>query len=356
MPNNINPTLNASTINNVDYVFISLITLDQIFRYYGLIIHGIYLTVLIFSSNLRAKTLLYVNHATVVNASYILVMFGFMFGDHPTFNDKNLNNILCSISEFVWIFSQYIRSYSLLSIAIYRYLAVFKVAIYKKMNDSNFLLISPLLASWIFSIAMPEITKYALQTTYSYTFCLDGYSEIFINSILYFVINFLFVVCIPTVFVIAIYIIIIRRLNTINLRVKINNRSGISRMELSKGSSLDHHVNCHPDPISTINHPSIYAKNSKSDHLSSRKQKRFANQFIYMCVSIVASDLVLAIFSLRSLIPNFFNIFYYVRPVLRILIVFSISLVPIVSLYYNPCRKKFIRDMKKRFLNRNLGT
>jgi hypothetical protein len=100
-------------------------------------IHFAYFLLLFVSSKIRQRTFLYVNHAIIVSTLNVLNIFAYVFGSQPNFEDQNLNKTLCTMGEIFWAFMLYQRTYSVLLIAMYRYLAVFKLTVYKKLNDSN---------------------------------------------------------------------------------------------------------------------------------------------------------------------------------------------------------------------------
>ncbi|CAF1010635.1 unnamed protein product [Brachionus calyciflorus] len=319
--------MNNSTLTSqntsVSHVFNVTLIIDHVFRYMTIFVHLVFIFVLIMSSSLRKKTKLYVNHATIVNCFYTLVMTMYIFFERPNTSNPILNDFICSISEIWWIYSSYIRMYSIFLIAIYRYLAVFKVNLFKKINDSYLMLLSPIIFIWFISILFPVIFKYIFRTNASRVFCLDGDTTVFTNTILYFIFNYSLIVIIPSFFIVGIYIKIIHKLKMNSKRI------------IRKSNSLK-----------TI---SVNLKQSSSQETeetqNNRKQRRFANQFILMCVSVIASAFVLSIFSLRGIIPNYFIIFFYWRPPLRIYLNCSIMIVPLISLYYHPNRGQFFNKV-----------
>ena len=366
--------ISSNSTNNqpYDYLYKVLITIDQVIRYYGVIIHLIFIIILIFSKKLHSKTLVYLNHATITNSFYCVIIFSYTFGDHPSFLNEKINEILCYTSEIFWIFAIYIRMYSILLIAVYRYLAVFKMSLYRKINRSYTNLIIPIFVVWAISIGFPLISKYSFNTTSSYIFCLDGFSDSLLNTVLYFVFNYTCMILIPSCFVFYIYIRIIRKLNKIDAKIKFRNckeqSNSKSNSEHSRSNQASsRHETQNSITINTIrtNLNSITVESNsankssntiykeerkKSKHLDSYhiKHLRYANQFILMFFSLIATAFVHAIFSVRTLIPNYFVIFYYWRPVLRIYIIIAISFVPIISMYFHPLRKGFIKSIKKR--------
>lgn len=158
----------------------------------------------------------------------------------PSTPDRVLNEILCSFSEIFWIFSIYIRMYSIFLIAVYRYLAVFKLIWYKKVNSSNFILLTPVFFIWFMSILLPIITKYLFNTKPHPVFCLDGNTMVFVDLIMYFIVNYSLMVFIPLVLVIMIYYKIILKLRQLGKKVikaKFNAKVSPSPIEIASLSS-----------------------------------------------------------------------------------------------------------------------
>lgn len=346
----INSTINSNQTNIVTSSFEFLFTVDIIFRWYGILVFILFTIILIFSKSMHTKAYLYINHCVLVSSVYSFMMFVYIFDNRPNFANTELNNVLCSISEIIWIFGIYIRTYSILLIAIQRYLAVFKLHLFKKLNSSLISLLTPLIIIWIFSIAMPIITKYAFNTTASVVFCLDGFSLVFNDTISYIVVNYTLMIILPSIITLIMYYLIIRKLAILDKKVgvgtgslSINNqqtnntrKSSLMVSALSQRRITVSNFNSAPSQISQFNEIRI----------NSRKNRRFANQFLLMCITVIVSSVVHTIFSLRSVISNFFTVFYYWRPFLRSYLVAVISFIPIITLYYHPSRNSIIKKIK----------
>jgi hypothetical protein len=298
-----NSTENISNTSR-DYLFDTLIQIDNLSNYLALLIHFAYYLLILTSAEIRTRSFLYVNHATITSSFFIISLFGYMFGNEPDFPDPTLNGILCSFSELFWPFAVYIRSYSILLIAIYRYLAVFKLNLFKKINSSLWYLTAPLLVAWTLSIVFPLLLKYSLQTTYSSIFCFDGYSPHYLITIVYFVLNNLLNVSLPSLAILIIY-----------WRI------------LSKLKHLKKNLN-------------------SSTKQNANKESRFAHQFLLMSLSIIISGSVLSISQLRNVIYDYTNVLFYWRPVFRITRELSMSLVPVTAIFYHPRRDRVFRFFK----------
>jgi len=367
---------NSSTFTNktqtpvpIDYLFQTLNIIDHTSRYYCLFVHIVFFIILSFSKYFQKRTMLYVNHATIVNCFYCISQIFYIFGDHPTLPDQNLDEIICSFSEIFWSFATYIRMYSILLISLYRYLAVFHLNWYKKLNESFIRLSIPIIVTWTISIASPLISKYIFNTTHGYTLCLDGYSTSIPNTIGYCIYNYSMMIIIPSFFVFIIYIAIIRKLKKLNNKIG-NENTNTMDTHSNNQTSIRHEHNhrhsitnntafsVHIDHINTLhlNNNSVKGiikkddkSNVKKDDRSIKKQACFANQFILMCLVLIACGIVQAVFSSRALIPNFFTVLYYWRPALKAYLMLAISFVPFISLYYHPDRSRLIYKIKKFF-------
>lgn len=170
-----------STSNNtsVDWFLETMTIVDNAFRYAGLTINGLYFILVLLLKQLQKSTLLYVHHASFANSFMLVLLAGYIFGPAPHFANQTANLTLCYMSEFLWCFQYYLRTYSILLLAIYRYIAVYKVNLYKKLNSSMCYMLLPLVIIYATSIVFPVVSKFAFRTTYSpYLYCLDGYSTV----------------------------------------------------------------------------------------------------------------------------------------------------------------------------------
>ena len=300
--------MNRTTNSTIDPFSANLTIAAQVFVLYCIGVHLAYLVLLALVKDLRRKSLFFINHSVVANLLFPIGSVVFQYFDASKANSTNhaAVTILCSFFEIYWPFSIYTRMYSILLIALHRYLAVFNSNLFKRINKSNVFLFLPVASIWLLSLSLSFIFKYSFSTTYSTTFCLHGFSTIFINSLLNAIFYILFSMIFPAIAIVTLYIVIFMRLKQVGRKVSQPN----SRVSIA------------------------------SDGTNSKSEMRFANQFILMCLVVVLTVCGISIFSLRGVIPNYFNIFYYWRPVIRCYIMFFSSLVPIFSFYFNPFRKR----------------
>ena len=63
-----------------------------------------------------------------------------------------------------------------------------------------------------------------------------------------------------------------------------------------------------------------------------------------MCLVVVLNIGGISIYSIRAVVPNYFLVFYYWRYIVRCWILVMVSLVPILSLAFNPSIKRITRS------------
>lgn len=78
-----------------------------------------------------------------------------------------------------------------------------------------------------------------------------------------------------------------------------------------------------------------------------QKTRRLNKQLIAVMICYFLSFLVSFVMNFRYIIPDFDKKFYYFRQVLRILNVFFQSLIPVVSLYFNPHLSGILKKIQR---------
>lgn len=209
------------------------------------------------------------------------------------------------------------RMFSILLIAIHRYLGVFKADLFKRINHSTWSVIAVIVSTWLVAIALTVIDKYAFSTTYSITYCLDGFSPTWLFNLLYAVFFVVLSMFVPAIVIFIIYVLISRKLRSLGKKLRTKTTT----------------INANMSTITTT---------SEQGGLNKNREQRFANQFILMCLAVVLNICGISIFSVRALVPNYFVVFYYWRLVVRCWILVMVSLVPVLSLAFNPAIKQKI--------------
>ena len=340
-----------STQPPIDYVNIALSNISLVADVITLALHLVYFLLIILSDELKKRTFLYANHAIVASIFYPILMTIYLFITYPNTADPNLNRIFCTMSEIGWVFSKYIRMYSILLIALYRYLAVFYIKWYKKINDSLVLLISPLVIIWIISFVFPIASKFIFQTGVSPSMCLDGNSQSFGMTLGYFFFNYTLMTFAPAVLIVVIYVRITRKLNSMSS--KFHTPAAVNTLQ--NGSYETHRENRTLSlEMTHSNHSvgttgAIYIGDS-SHKIEKKKEKKFANQFLVLCTFMMFTVIGFSIFQLRNIIPGYFTVMINWRIAIRIWVAINIAASPITSIYFHPSRSKFMKGFKSRIM------
>ena len=335
----INQSLSMASPPDPDSLYINLMLINRVANYYCIFAHLLYLVLIVFVHDLRKRTLLFINHAVVASLFYPLAMLTFQHVHIPTLANRRLSHVLCSIFEIYWLFGIYIRMYSIVLIALHRYIAVFHIELFKRINDSFIYLTAPIVVSWLASLGLTLLAKYLFNTTYSAFDCLDGHSTNQLNSILYSVFYVIFSLVLPTFVIILIYITINKKLRHIGTKLKTSQprrastrRSTLSMRRRRRGQ--------------TLFEPSYYSETYLKHTNIRLREIRFANQYVLMCIIVVLTICCISVFSLKGILRNFFVLFFYWRPFFRTCVLLLASMIPILSFYFNPARKKFFKFVR----------
>lgn len=349
LSNRSNTTRNATSTNSSsstaqpDILYENLIISAQVFVYFCVGMHLIYLILVVFFRELRTRPLVFINHAVFANSLYPLGNIVFFYVDPNIINPQNpqLVRILCSFFEIFWPFCIYLRMYSILLIALHRYLAVFRSDVFRRLNDSHLYLVISITVTWLISIAISFILKYAFNTSYTLTNCLYGFSSSFTNSLVSTLLNTLFSLVLPAIAIVVVYIIIARRLNQLGDQLVVR-RNANAIIDSGNSSRAENTNRTFMEQTSNTNTTSSTGGGGRQVKISKKKEMKFANQFILLCLLVVLTIMGIAIFSFRGVIPNYFNVMYYWRSVIRCYIMFFSTLVPIFAFYNNPSRNRLV--------------
>jgi hypothetical protein len=185
----------------VDIIF----QLDSFIRIASFIIHSIYFYLIYKLKIMRTKPSLYTHHANLIGFLFNLHYIIYWSKIHPKTSNPAIDHILCSISEQIWSILKTLRTYSIALIALYRLIAVFKIKLYNKINKSYCTLMIPLFLMYCCVLIISLANKFIFETTYGYLYCFDGYSKIFFNSFMYFIVQTVFGIIFPTFFGVVVY-------------------------------------------------------------------------------------------------------------------------------------------------------
>ena len=299
--------------------------LDCLNRILSALIFIAYFSLVLKYRELRTISLLYVHHANFVGFLFILMYLAYFSSTAPSTTNPKLNDLLCQLSEFVWAVLKYLRSYSVLLIAVYRISAVKNSKLFKFLNKSWINMSMPIVFIWITSIGLFLATKLTFRTTHGDLFCIDGYSTHLNSTIAYLTVTSVLGILAPFALTSVIYLLIRRYLRQSSqkfgriVKLSYNNKS-----DTLNSNSLIEKIS---DPVSSES-PISKSNLSKNQRLSS--QLLALNLCYIMCFSMSFT------LSFRYIIPEFNQRFYTIRQVLRILNVFFQTMIPIISIVYNP--------------------
>ena len=295
----------STTILIVDILF----QLDTVIRFSSAFIHIFYFWLVYKIVELRKLSLLYVHHANFVSFMFNLHYLVYYHYIHPDFGDATLNGIMCTISEVFWAMLKLLRCYSIALIATYRLVAVFKIGLYKKLNQSWIFMLIPLGVVYFICGLIFLVTKYSFGTTYGYLFCFDGSSSYLSNSTGYFIANALAGFIAPVLFTIMSYLFI--RWKLFKLSIKIFSENHIIN---SNKNNLD---------VSIIS------------NFIMEKQTRLAKQFFFMNGCELISSLMIIGLGMRYIITNLNEYNNIARFLMRSTNLFFQLLLPVTTMIYN---------------------
>ena len=319
--------------------------IDSVIRITSCLVHLIYFILIIKLKIMRTKSSLYTHHANLIGFMFNLHYIIYWSETHPNTLDSDLNDLLCRISEDLWSFLKVIRTYSIGLIALNRMIAVFNVHLYQKINRNNFNLMIPLILMYLWVILLCVANKQIFKTTYGYLYCFDGYSIIFFNSLMFFLVQTILGIVLPTLFTVTAYLIIHKKLD-----LKFQNQNPSSYIfnlkllyfynyfYLIKGPVSFNQVVASVMNSNTITDANLIKIAQKSILRNYRKQVKdyeLAKQFLVMNICEIISCLMITGLGMRYLFPNLNEYYCIARFLLRTINLFFQLIIPIVTIYYN---------------------
>ncbi|RNA07964.1 hypothetical protein BpHYR1_002184 [Brachionus plicatilis] len=294
-------TLKTKSVLNATFVldFNSVLTtsyvinyIDYVVRVLSVLIHLIYIYFMFRVKKFRNRSYFYMHFLVIVSLLYCLHYAFYIGTGGPSFRSLQLNLILCYLSEQMWSVLRYLKAFSILLLAMYRYIAVKNINLYKKMNSGLTFIYSSMLFCLIVSIILTFIIKYSLNTTYSVYFCSPGYSDNIRDMIVCFVLNVIISNIIPTIINLVAYLKIIAKLKltkesiarACNLETNSKSQNFIRSSKVTPNDSSLFATSASATSV-------INGNNNKAKKELNIKQSRFAKQFILMNFFIVMSNL-----------------------------------------------------------------
>lgn len=380
---------NVSSIPVLRMDFVNF--LDNTTRSFSLIIHTIYfIIVFTHSKQMIQLSLFHMHHVNIIGFMSALHYSMWINSVQPQFADPILNRVFCSMAETAFAVFKFTRAYSILGLALYRVLAVFKLNMYKRVCESySFTALSTALI-WLCGIVVFLIGKYAVNTQPGPILCIDGSSPNQLNSILYYTITTLLGLFFPIIVVIVAYVAISKRLNVIASRLNKNKSvtsMDRSKMEMSRTHSVnkvapdvqlksvrsaakvlatardsltDLKVNKEGDSSilndSSLTDASAQNRDSKfrlkinwkDEQLrANNREKRLSKQFLVLNLIEIGSAVSLSLLYITNTIPHFNEYFYSFRQLSRVGNLACQSAIPIMTLAYHPFEFKLAKLIKK---------
>lgn len=286
-------TLSATEILN---------TIDILFRCLFLSTHVVYFVIVFLFKEFHKLSYFNMHHSNFIGLALSILYCSWIGETQSNIQDFALREIFCTISEISWALFRTARAYSILALAVYRYLAVHDGKTFTKISKSRSYYLMTGLLVWLIPLMIFVIFKFSFHTTHG-LLCLDGFTIVLTDSIIYYVFTTTLGLLVPIILVVIAYILVHSRLYEI-------------RQTLSKCSSESQ------------------AKKKAS------KENKLAKQFILLVFFEILSTLFWILINVSSWIPNFNNNYYYLRQIWRTLNNFSQGLIPIISLVLNPTKLK----------------
>lgn len=342
--NNFTSTTNRGATPNEKLIFV-FENLKNIATCASLIIHLFYFAILAVSKSLHTPTFLYTNHANIASSFYLILSIIYIPALYSNNNNSNNNDhLFCRVSEILWMFTNYIRFYSILLVFVYRFVAVFRKDYYTKINESKWLLAAPICLVWFASLAIPIAAKYIFGTSPIPNLCLDGFqSDSRLNAVAYFVFNITLMILVPVGTFVCLYALFRRRLRDLDDTSKLKPMTNISLEMMSRNFGLEKMSN---NNVATIVVVSSQIQTSRIDKLKHKCEKKFAEQLMFVCVISVLIAIGLGILQLRIVVPEFFVTWAIFEKIVKGWTVCNIAAIPLASIYYHPERKRLAKRFR----------
>lgn len=383
---------NASSIPVLKMDFVNF--LDNATRAFSLIIHTIYfIIVFTHQKQMIQLSLFHMHHVNIIGLMSALHYSMWINSVQPLFPDPILNRVFCSMAETAFAVFKFTRAYSILGLALYRVLAVFKINLYKQVCESYSFTVVTTALIWLCGIFVFLIGKYAVNTIPGPILCIDGSSPYQLNSILYYTITTLLGLFLPIIIVIIAYVAITKRLNVIANRLNKNksftSTDQKSKMEMSRTYSVNKVA---PDVAevrmkkvkstkslatardsvvdmkstakegsSVLNDSSLVDSTSQGPRESrfrlkinwkdeqmkaNNREKRLSKQFLVLNLIEIGSATSLSLLYITNTIPHFNEYFYSFRQLSRVGNLACQSAIPIMTLVYHPFEFKLFKFIK----------
>lgn len=271
--------------------------------------HLTYFVVLINIKKLRTQTHFFMHHMNLVGLLYVVHHMFYFYYSHPINMDPETSNLLCTLSEIFWGMLKYLRPYSLVLLAIYRYIAITNVRTFKIINQSSYMIVSSVIILWTMAFVIFMVMKISFSTTYEFYNCLDGYAINWHSLINYYVFTTFFAELVPFVLIFVMTIIILH-----TLKVKM--------IKLTPPKLVINSIyQIYPDPRANIQSYVMDGINF---------DRKLTKKLILLTIFYFFVILTSFLFNLKIV----FTDVYLYRLCLRMINLFFQATIPILSIYY----------------------
>lgn len=312
---------------------------DYSFRILFLVVHLAYFLVVAVFRDLQKISLIHMHHTNLIGLLSGIHYCIWIAWGQPATGNPIADDILCHISEIFWSTSKTARCYSILVLAIYRLIAVYRINLFKQIVKSMRVYLISIFMVWFIPALIFILAEFTSHAQPGYIICYDGYSPIIIRSVIYFVITSILGYFIPATLIIIIYIFIRMKLDTVgNKLTSPANLKVIQSNHFFDESFTDY-------SIPKIRNSSSYS--TKVMLAKKDKERRLAKQFIVINGFEIASCVFLVLLSSSNVITIFTVKYYFARQLFRIGNLICQTFIPIASLVYSPVYRKaknFIRS------------
>ena len=338
----------------------TLVYIEYASRIFGLVSHLWYFLMVASIKELRAFSMIYMHQVNFFGLLFVLHFVVYIGSSRPSFSDPYLNAVLCTMSELLWSALKFLRSLSILLLALFRTIAVLKGKLFRQWIESRFFMILFPVLNIFISIAMVVLAKFFFATTYGPILCYDGYSDADpFPTFKYLMMTSIVGTVLPSVLTFIFYLMITKHLRSIRCKVSTSSKEtppsalgpGLARLSfipnIMKSLSIP--------TVLTMDSGSANNSKNKGSICSKQSQARpsqktlMAKQFLYITICFILSSVTFTLLNVFNLFPSFATSLYMYRLLARISSTFSQGLVPIVSLYWN--QYLVLSAIQRRFKN-----
>ena len=331
--------------------------LDASQRVFSLLTHLVYFILVIRYKKLRYKSYIFINHFMLANFLYCLIYLFFIKSEMPHFSTSQINHFVCLGASFFWAVFKFSRYYSILLVSIHRFIAVYHISLFKRINKSNLFIFYSISLVWLISAIIAFFSRFVFQTSYGTNNCFDGYSEIFSKSLCYYIVTVIFGMAAPTFSVIVIYVLINKKLRYMSSKFFRKKAHSSKRKNVEESistytnrdypsSNCTNLKNLEPSAKSETqimgSHKTTNGSNCTTFRTCKRTQTKFANQFLAINFCLMIGFVSLSLASMRNLLSDFNAGQYHWIQIFRIVNIFTCSLIPLITLFYPSSVLKFV--------------